>query len=472
MNNMNNMKKLSLYDSLAQKKSEFVPLQPGRVTVYVCGVTVYDFCHLGHARTYVAFDIIQRYLRHIGYAVHYVRNVTDIDDKILARAQEAGVAPELYALEYQAYMDEDFERLGLQKPDQEPRATQKIPQMIALIQQLIAQGNAYSSAQGDVFFRVRSFASYGALSHQSLEGLSVGARVEKQADKESGLDFVLWKAAKAGEPFWDSPWGPGRPGWHIECSAMVSDAVGDTVDIHGGGFDLRFPHHENERAQTQSYTGVTFARYWMHTGFLNIDDQKMSKSLNNFLTIRSALERYPAEVVRYFLACSHYRSEMSYSEDSLQQAYYALDRLYTAIRGLTGLPPDCGMADSYWERFYAAMNDDFNTPVAFSVLFEIAGEINRAKRGAQPDSGLLAQKLITVLKNMGEIFGILQMDPEVYFQSGQGEQVVQGLIGERQAARAAKDWRRADQIRDQLLEQGIALEDAAGETSWRRIRDV
>lgn len=450
---------LHLYNSLTRTKEPFVSISPGKIGIYVCGITVYDRCHIGHARSMVAFDVIVRYLRSQGYDVNYVRNITDIDDKIIARAQERGIPIEELTAQYIAAMNEDTKALNILPPDLEPRATEHIDSIVHLIERLLAKEIAYVSDNGDVCYQVDSFADYGKLSHKDLEGLVAGARVEIVKEKRSPLDFVLWKKAKEGEPSWPSPWGEGRPGWHIECSAMAMSELGEQFDIHGGGLDLQFPHHENEIAQSEAATEKPFANYWLHVGMLQVNNEKMSKSLGNFFTIADVLENHHPEVVRYLLLSSHYRSALNYSEENLTNAKKALTRLYQTIKDsqiLVGAE-----LDNHWvNEFNLAMNDDFNTPVALSVLFQLSHEVNKS------NSPILA----TTLKHLAEIMGLLQEDPLSFLQSGLGEEdkaLIEQLIAERLQARTDRNWARADQIRADLLSRGIELEDGVNGTTWR-----
>jgi len=459
---------LEIYNSLTRKKERFEPIEPGKVRMYVCGMTVYDYCHLGHARVLVVFDIVVRYLRDLGFDVTYVRNVTDIDDKIIQRARENGEEIDVLTSRFIKAMHEDADALGVLRPDIEPRATRSMADIIAMIETLVAKGYAYVAANGDVYYDVSRFEGYGRLSGKRLEDLRAGARVEVDEAKDDPLDFVLWKAAKPGEPAWDSPWGPGRPGWHIECSAMSTHCLGEHFDIHGGGMDLKFPHHENEIAQSEAATGHTFVNVWMHNGFVQVDEEKMSKSLGNFFTVREILARYRPEEVRYFILASHYRSPLNYSDDNLDQARGALTRLYTALRGLDpeALAPK---QDDYAERFRAAMDDDFNTPEALSVLFDIAHEINRL-RGEDPGA---ASSLGARLRQLGGVLGLLQSDPERWLQEGGAAQgldseAIEALIRKRTEARRNRDWAEADRIRDRLKADGVVLEDGPGGTTWRR----
>ena len=466
---------LRIYNTLTRTKEEFRPIEPGHVRMYVCGMTVYDYCHLGHARVLVAFDVVVRYLRSRGYRVTYVRNVTDVDDKIIARANENGEDFRALTQRFTGYMHEDCRALGVLDPDVEPHATHYIEPIVSMVERLIERGAAYQGANGDVYYDVSTFPAYGALSDRKVEDLRSGARVEIDEAKDDPLDFVLWKSSKPGEPSWDSPWGPGRPGWHIECSAMSTACLGRHFDIHGGGMDLQFPHHENEIAQSEAATGGKFVNVWMHNGFVRIDDEKMSKSLGNFSTLRSVMERFPAEAVRCFLLSSHYRSPLNYSEDRLRQADASLRRLYTALRGLDGPPiepPDATVPAAEWlARFRAAMDDDFNTPEAISVLFDLAHEINRAR---EPEP-VRARALAGTLRALGAVLGLLDADPETWLRGAStvespddGE--IEAMIARRAAARARKDWAEADRLRDALTAAGIVLEDGARGTGWRRAR--
>jgi len=458
---------LKLYNSLTQQKEAFQPIREGEVKLYVCGVTIYDLCHIGHARTYVAFDVVVRYLRYLGYQVTFVRNVTDVDDKIIRRAQENNESIDSVTERYLNMMHEDFRALNLIEPDIEPRVTTHMQEIIDLVEQLIAKKHAYVSSSGDVLFDVSSFPEYGRLSGQNLEQLQAGARVTVADDKEDPLDFVLWKRAKAGEPSWPSPWGEGRPGWHIECSAMNGKHLGDHFDIHGGGSDLMFPHHENEIAQSCCAHGTQYVNYWMHTGMVQVNQEKMSKSLGNFFTIRDVLKSYSAETVRFFLLSGHYRSQLNYSESHLQQAHASLERLYTALRGIDAIEPSEATVSRYEERFRAALNDDFNVPEAMSLLFEVTRELNRQR--AENDS--LAAELAGLLKRYGAVLGILQQAPDAFLRGADDDLEVariEGLIAERNAARAERDWSRADAARDALTAMGIVLEDTAEGTLWRR----
>ena len=456
---------LSIYNTLTKSKDVFTPLVDNQVRMYVCGMTVYDFCHIGHARVMVAFDVVTRWLRQRGYDVTYVRNITDIDDKIIKRAQENGEPFEALVERMIAAMHEDEARLNVLRPDQEPRATGHIAGMHTMIQTLIDKGFAYAADNGDVYYRVGKFVGYGKLSRRKIEDLKIGARIEVDEAKEDPLDFVLWKGAKPGEPSWDSPWGKGRPGWHIECSVMSTCCLGETFDIHGGGPDLVFPHHENEIAQSEAATGKLYANAWMHAGAVRVDGEKMSKSLGNFFTIREVLEKYQPEVVRYLLVSSHYRSPINYSEDSLKEAKGALERFYNALKGLPDAAPAGG--DAFVERFGAAMDDDFNSPEACAVLFELAREVNRLRESDLQAAAALAARL----KELAGVLGVLQLDPEAFLQAGADGKVdaaaVEALIAARLQARAEKNWGESDRIRDQLGAMGVVLEDGKGGTTWR-----
>ncbi|NVK44595.1 MAG: cysteine--tRNA ligase [Oceanospirillaceae bacterium] len=458
---------LQIYNTLSKEKAPFEPLEAGKIKMYVCGVTVYDYCHIGHARVMVAFDVITRYMRERGWDVTYVRNITDVDDKIIRRAAENGEAPDALTARMIDAMHEDEDRLGVLRPDQEPRATGHMDDIVALVQTLIDKGYAYQASNGDVYYRVEKFAEYGKLTRQNIDELRSGARIEVGEVKESPLDFVLWKAAKPGEVSWPSPWGEGRPGWHIECSAMSKCCLGDTFDIHGGGPDLPFPHHENEIAQSEAANGVTFANSWMHAGPVRVNSEKMSKSLGNFFTIRDVLEKYNPEVVRYFLASVHYRSYIDYSEDSLREAKSALERFYQALASVE-------VADSEPEndveaRFFAAMDDDFNTPKALAVLFELVTELNKAVREGSAEAGRMAAQL----KRLGGILGLLQQDPDAFLKGEDraGElssDAIEALIEQRNAARRDKDFAESDRIRDDLAAQGVILKDSREGTTWYR----
>ncbi|HET7176310.1 MAG TPA: cysteine--tRNA ligase [Gammaproteobacteria bacterium] len=459
---------LEIYNSLTRRKEAFQPIRPPEVFMYVCGLTVYDHMHIGHARMLVVFDAVARWLRASGYKLTYVRNVTDIDDKIIKRASENSESVGELTGRFIKATHEDERALNVLRPDQEPRATQAIDDMVAMIGELMKKGHAYQGTDGDVFYAVNSFKDYGKLSGKRLEDLRAGERVEVDDAKRDPLDFVLWKSAKLGEPSWPSPWGAGRPGWHIECSAMSTAALGKHFDIHGGGMDLKFPHHENEIAQSEGATGEHFANVWMHNGFVNVDDEKMSKSLGNFFTVRDVLKVYPAEVIRYFILGSHYRSPLNYSDQQLDQARTGLGRLYIALRNMPA--GDAPKMHAFRAKFIAAMDDDFNTPVAMSVLFDLAREVNTLKDTKPAE----AVSLAALLKELGGLLGILESDPEVYLQAGAAQQDgvsaadVERLIAARKAARAAKDWKEADRLRAELDAAGIVIEDGAGGTTWRR----
>jgi len=459
---------LKIYNTLKREKQDFVPLEPGKVRMYVCGMTVYDYCHLGHARVLVVFDMVQRWLRASGYGVTYVRNITDIDDKIIKRAQENGETIGQLTDRFIAFMNEDAAALGVEKPDHEPRATEYVPQMLDLIRQLESNGLAYKATDGDVNFAVRKFPGYGKLSGKSLDDLRAGERVGIDQAKSDPLDFVLWKSAKAGEPCWSSPWGDGRPGWHIECSAMSSDLLGQRFDIHGGGQDLQFPHHENEIAQSEGAHGCQFVNYWMHNGFVRVDDEKMSKSLGNFFTIREVLKKYDAEVVRFFILRAHYRSPLNYSDVHLDDARQALARLYTALKAVPAEDIDIDWEEAHARRFREAMNDDFNTPEACAVLFDLATEVNRGKSPASAGQ----------LRALAGLLGLLRRDPQAFLQAApvagrdEGQAItnesIESMIAERVAAKKGRNFAEADRIRNELLAAGIVLEDGPGGTTWRR----
>jgi len=451
---------LRIYNSLAREKEDFVPVRPGEVRIYVCGITVYDYCHLGHARMMVAFDVVQRWLRASGFKVTYVRNITDIDDKIIKRAVENKETIAELTGRFIRAMDEDIGALGVQKPEHQPRATQYVPQMLEMIGRLEQNGLAYRAADGDVNYPVRKFPGYGRLSGKSLEDLRAGERVEVGSAKQDPLDFVLWKRSKADEPKWPSPWGEGRPGWHIECSAMGCTLLGKTFDIHGGGQDLQFPHHENEIAQSEGANGGRFVNYWMHNGFVRVDDEKMSKSLGNFFTIREILKLYDAEVLRFFIVRAQYRSALNYSDAHLDDAKAALTRLYTVLKGFEG-PGQVDWNEPHAQRFKAAMDDDFNTAEAVAELFNLAGEIGRGMKDLMPQ-----------LKGLGGILGLLERRAEAFLQAGPGGGMAEGdieaKIRARIEARRAKNYAEADRIRKELDAAGIILEDGPAGTSWRR----
>ena len=461
---------LRIYNTLSRRIEDFRPLVPGRIGMYVCGITVYDYCHLGHARLLVGFDVIARYLRFRGWQLDYVRNITDIDDKILRRASENGEAFDVLSARFIEAMHEDERALGNIPPDREPRATAHIGEIIAITARLVERGFAYRAANGDVYYRVMRFPGYGKLSGKVPDELIAGARVEIGEDKEDPRDFVLWKAARAGEASWPSPWGAGRPGWHIECSAMAMNCLGETLDIHGGGPDLVFPHHENEIAQSEAATGKCFANYWMHVGALRIDNEKMSKSLGNFFTIREVLARFRPEVVRYLLIASHYRSPINYSQQSLQGAQAALERFYAALRDFGDVEPsDRSTLESsdYAARFCAAMDEDFNTPEALAVMYELVRELNSAAR----DGLARARRLAADLKGFGAVFGILAEDPRLFRRGGGADtedDAIDELVQQRNTAKKAGDFARADAIRAQLGERGIVIEDTREGSVWRR----
>ena len=459
---------LKIYNTLSREKQDFVPIEPGKVRMYVCGMTVYDYCHLGHARVLVVFDMVQRWLRASGLEVTYVRNITDIDDKIIKRANENGETIGQLTNRFIAFMNEDSDALGVQRPDHEPRATDYVPQMLNLIGTLETNGLAYQATDGDVNFAVRKFPGYGRLSGKSLDDLRAGERVDVDQAKNDPLDFVLWKHAKEGEPHWDSPWGKGRPGWHIECSAMSSHLLGERFDIHGGGQDLQFPHHENEIAQSEGAHQCQFVNYWMHNGFVRVDDEKMSKSLGNFFTIREVLKKYDAEVVRFFIFRAHYRSPLNYSDKHLDDARQALARLYTALKAVQADEATIDWNEAHAQRFKAAMDDDFNTPEACAALFDLATEVNRSKSPA----------LAGQLRALGGLMGLLKRDPQVFLQAtpageegaagGLSPERIEALIADRVTAKKAKNFADADRIRSELLAAGNVLEDTAQGTTWRR----
>ncbi len=484
---------IQIHNSLTGRKEDFQPINPGEVRLYVCGMTVYDYCHLGHARAYIVFDVVRRHFEASGYRVHYVRNITDIDDKIIQRAQQNGEPYQHLTSRFIRAMHEDFEALGIEPPSHEPRATEYMEQIIAMVKKLVDKGHAYAGGNGDVYYSVASFQGYGQLSGKRLSDLRSGARIEVDEAKRDPLDFVLWKAAKQGEPAWDSPWGPGRPGWHIECSAMATTLLGKHFDIHGGGMDLKFPHHENEIAQSCAACDTPFVNLWMHNGFVRLDDEKMSKSLGNFFTVRDVIAsvRDP-EVIRYFMLNSHYRGPINYTPENLAQADAALERLYIALRGV-----DAGqqsVASEATDRFVAAMNDDFNTPMAIAELQLLARRINSAKAD---DDSATATALAAELRSLGKRLGLLHQDAEVFLRSrpirprpagmtgtgaaqetarepgggGLKDDEIERLIAERAAARAAKDFAESDRIRDLLAKGGVLLEDQpGGKTLWRRSR--
>ncbi|MDO8925368.1 MAG: cysteine--tRNA ligase [Sideroxyarcus sp.] len=456
---------LKIYNTLARDKQDFKPITPNAVRMYVCGMTVYDYCHLGHARVMVVFDMVQRWLKASGYDVTYVRNITDIDDKIIKRAAENKESIHTLTQRFIDAMHEDADALGVQRPDHEPRATQYVPQMLEMIEQLEKNGLAYKAADGDVNYAVRKFEGYGKLSGKSLEDLRAGERVEVASDKHDPLDFVLWKHAKdseADEVKWDSKWGKGRPGWHIECSAMGSELLGNHFDIHGGGADLQFPHHENEIAQSEGAHQCQYVNYWMHNGFVRVDNEKMSKSLGNFFTIREVLKKYDAEVVRFFILRAHYRSPLNYSDQHLDDAKGALTRLYTALK-LSPAAVEVDWNEAHAQRFKAAMDDDLNTPEAVAVLFDLANEVNRSQ----------SAQAAAQLRSLAGVLGLLQRDAQQFLQGdssdgGLDDAAIDAQIEARIAAKKAKNFAEADRIRKELLDAGIVLEDTAQGTSWRR----
>jgi cysteinyl-tRNA synthetase len=460
---------LKIFNTLSRQKEEFKPIHAGEVGMYVCGITVYDLCHIGHGRTFVAFDVVARYLRFLGYKLKYVRNITDIDDKIIKRAHENGEDFVALVDRMVTEMHADFDALNILRPDSEPRATKHIPEIIEIVEQLIARNHAYVAANGDVMFSVTTDADYGKLSRQDLDQLQAGARVEVEANvKRNPMDFVLWKMSKPGEPSWPSPWGEGRPGWHIECSAMNCKELGNHFDIHGGGSDLMFPHHENEIAQSTCAHGGEYVNTWMHSGMVMVDREKMSKSLGNFFTVRDVLKYYDAETIRYFLMSGHYRSQLNYSEENLKQARTSLERLYTALRGTDSAAQPAG-GEAFEARFREAMDDDFNTPEAYSALFDMAREVNRLKT----EDMAAANGLAAALRKLSAVLGLLEQEPEAFLQSGaqadDGEVAeIEALIKQRNDARKSKDWALADQARDRLNEMGIVLEDGVQGTTWRR----
>ncbi len=453
---------LRIYNTLTRRLEDFSPMEPGHVRMYVCGITVYDLCHVGHARMMMAFDVVYRWLRAAGYSVTYVRNITDIEDKIIRRAVERGITIRQLTDEMIAAMHRDIGALGVERPSAEPRATDYVPQMLDIIKVLEDKGLAYRSAGGDVNYAVRRFPGYGKLSGKSLDELRAGERVAVAGDKDDPLDFVLWKSAKDSEPAeakWDSPFGPGRPGWHIECSAMSCALLGERFDIHGGGMDLQFPHHENEIAQSEGAMGHPFVNLWMHNGFLNVDDEKMSKSLGNFFTIADVLQRYDGETLRFFMLRTHYRSQFNFSDGNLDDARSALRRLYTALDAVPAADVEVDWSEPRAAAFRAAMNDDFNTPGAVAVLFELANESNRAR-----DPQLAGQ-----LKALGAILGVLQQSPRTFLQGGGAgidEAAIQQRIDARAAAKKARNFVEADRIRDELAAQGVVLKDSPTGTVW------
>lgn len=462
---------LQIYNTMTRQKEVFKPIHPGKISMYVCGITVYDYCHIGHARASIAFDVVVRFLRSQGWDVNYVHNITDIDDKIIKRAAENGEHYTELTKRFIDYMHEDEDSLGIARPSVEPRATEYIEEIISFNKTLVEKGHAYAASNGDVYYRVNSFKDYGKLTNKNPDELLAGARIEIDEIKEDPRDFVLWKAAKDGEPSWSSPWGNGRPGWHIECSAMSKKCCGDTFDIHGGGPDLPFPHHENEIAQSEAANGCKYVNYWMHAGAVRVDGEKMSKSLNNFFTIRDVLAKYHAEIVRFLLISSHYRSPINYAEDNLIEARAGLERFYGALRGYADVQPlsfTVMQESDYYKAFVEAMNDDFNTRVALAGMYDLVRDLNNAKNNPE-----LAKNLVGQLKAFGLILGIFKEDPEVFLQSGGADTIsaeeVEKLIQERIQAKADKNYGRADEIRKYLLDQKVVLEDSkTGGTLWRR----
>lgn len=459
---------LQIHNSLTKQKEIFKPIQDNKVSLYVCGMTVYDLCHVGHARVMVVFDVVTRYLRASGYDVTYVRNITDIDDKIIARANENNESIQSLTERFIAEMHQDADALGVLRPDIEPKATESMTQIIAMIENLISKELAYVADNGDVYYDVSEFADYGKLSGRNIDDLRAGERVAVNEAKNDPLDFVLWKAAKTGEPAWDSPWGRGRPGWHIECSAMSSHCLGTQFDIHGGGQDLQFPHHENEIAQSEGAHRCQSVNYWMHNGFVRIDEEKMSKSLGNFFTVREVLNNYDAETIRYFILSSHYRSPLNYSDEQLEQAKNTVSRFYSALRKVERVTDvDWQQDNVFGSRFKQAMDDDFNTALALSVMADVRQALTKAQEST--DDELDANYLAGLLLSFGEVLGLLQQEAEAYMQGDEDDaEQIEALIQARNQARADEDWAKADQVRDQLTAMGIVLEDAAGKTSWRR----
>ena len=468
---------LKIYNTLTRKKDIFRPIHEGKIGLYVCGITVYDYCHVGHARVLVAFDAITRFLRSQDWDVNYVRNITDIDDKILNRAAENNEEYTQLTARMIDAMHDDERALAVLEPDSEPRATSHIDDIITMIQNLVDNHYAYRAENGDVYYRVKRFPNYGKLTNKNLDDLLIGARIEPDEAKEDPRDFALWKAATEDQTGWDAPWGRGRPGWHIECSAMSTSLLGETFDIHGGGPDLPFPHHENEIAQSEAATGKTFVHYWMHAGAVRVDDEKMSKSLDNFFTIREVLKKYHPEVVRFFLLSSHYRSPINYSEDNLIEARQGLDRFYQALRDFSEVAP-LALAElkqnPWYQRFTESMNDDFNTREAFAAMYDLVRELNTAVRNEDSEASYLA----AVLKTLGGVLGLLNADPDQFLQgvvterqsdaAGIAETLIVKLIAERDQAKGSKDYARADEIREELLDQGVVLEDSRDGTRWRR----
>lgn len=457
---------LMIHDSLTKQKKEFKPIVPGEVRMYVCGMTVYDLCHIGHGRIFVVFDMVSRYLRYRNYKVTYVRNITDIDDKIIKRANDNDETIDDVTSRNIKAMFEDEATLGVLKPDIVPRATEHVDDIIQMIETLIEKKYAYVAEDGDVYFSVETFPTYGQLAHQDLETLQAGHRVDVLESKKNPLDFALWKIAKPGEPSWESPWGAGRPGWHIECSAMTAKTLSETIDIHGGGMDLQFPHHQNEIAQSEAAHGCQFVNTWMHVGFVQINQEKMSKSLGNFFTIREVIKVYNPEVIRYFMLASHYRSPINYSTENLDSAQHALTRMYSCLRDLPEAKEPENL-DHFEDRFVAAMDDDFNTPEALAVLFDLVREINHLKDENNLEK---AAQYAAMLKRLAGVCGLLNQDPMVFLHRGVSEEeraTIEALIRDRNVARSNKEWMLADQIRDQLSDMGVVLEDSGAETKWR-----
>ena len=459
---------LHIHNSLTKQKERFTPIEPGKVKLYVCGMTVYDFCHVGHARVMVVFDVVTRYLRASGYDVTYIRNITDIDDKIIARANENNETIQALTERFITEMHRDADALGVERPTAEPKATEAISEMLAMIETLIDKGLAYATDNGDVYYDVSEFPDYGKLSGRNIEELRAGERVAVNESKQDPMDFVLWKGAKPEEPSWDSPWGKGRPGWHIECSAMSADSLGKQFDIHGGGQDLQFPHHENEIAQSEGAHGCQYVNYWMHNGFVRIADEKMSKSLGNFFTVREVLEQYDAEVVRYFILTSHYRSPLNYSEEQLDQAKNTLTKFYSALRYVEiDSALDWQQDTEFAQRFKTAMDDDFNTALALSVMSDVRQVLNKAQEQQNAEQKNYCASLLV---SFGRVLGLFQQTADAFLAGASDDDVteIEDLINQRNQARVDKDWTKADQVRDKLTAMGIILEDAAGKTSWRR----
>ncbi len=459
---------LHIHNSLTKQKERFTPIEPGKVKLYVCGMTVYDFCHVGHARVMVVFDVVTRYLRASGYDVTYIRNITDIDDKIIARANENNETIQALTEQFITEMHRDADALGVERPTAEPKATEAISEMLAMIETLIDKGLAYAADNGDVYYDVSEFPDYGKLSGRNIEELRAGERVAVNESKQDPMDFVLWKGAKPEEPSWDSPWGKGRPGWHIECSAMSADSLGKQFDIHGGGQDLQFPHHENEIAQSEGAHGCQYVNYWMHNGFVRIADEKMSKSLGNFFTVREVLEQYDAEVVRYFILTSHYRSPLNYSEEQLDQAKNTLTKFYSALRYVEiDSALDWQQDTEFAQRFKTAMDDDFNTALALSVMSDVRQVLNKPQVQENAEQ---KNYYASLLVSFGRVLGLFQQTADTFLAGASDVDVteIEDLINQRNQARVDKDWTKADQVRDKLTAMGIILEDAAGKTSWRR----